>query len=132
MTGGHARSKASRSDREANREGDREADDRPGTIPVEPDAADRTIDDRPNVAECSRLRASYSRAELDELFAGALPPTEDDVSVTNDGRRLDSPEAVIAFFGELRAGRRTSEPDLPAAGLAAGRYQPDRESDPFD
>ena len=46
----------------------------------------------------SKHKASYGMAELDELFADAAPPTVDDVSVTNDGRRLDSAEAVIAFF----------------------------------
>ena len=53
----------------------------------------------------SRAKASYDKAELVELFAGAEPPTDDDVSVTNDGRRLDSAESVIAFFEELRAQR---------------------------
>lgn len=57
------------------------------------------------VAVMSRAKASYDKAELVELFGGAEPPTDDDVSVTNDGRRLDSAEAVIAFFDELRAQR---------------------------
>ena len=30
-------------------------------------------------------------------------PTADDVSITTDGRRLDSKDAVIAFFAELDA-----------------------------
>ncbi len=57
----------------------------------------------------SKVKASYDKAELDELFADAAPPTEDDVSVTNDGRRLDSAEAVIAFFEELREQRAAEE-----------------------
>ncbi len=56
----------------------------------------------------SKLKASYEKAELAELFADAAPPTDDDVSVTNDGRRLDSAEAVIAFFEEITAERAES------------------------
>jgi len=56
----------------------------------------------------SKVKASYDRAELAELFADAAPPTEDDVSVTNDGRRLDSAEAVIAFFEQVKAERAES------------------------
>ncbi|MGI8754404.1 MAG: hypothetical protein ACR2MB_00800 [Acidimicrobiales bacterium] len=60
----------------------------------------------------SKLKASYKQAELDELFADAAPPSDDDVSVTNDGRRLDSAQAVIAFFEEMKAERAES----PGAG----------------
>lgn len=56
----------------------------------------------------SRLKASYDKAEIDEILAFGWPPTDDDVSVTNDGRRLDSAEAVIAFFDEMRADRAKS------------------------
>lgn len=56
----------------------------------------------------SKVKASYDKAELDELFADAASPTEDDVSVTNDGRRLDSAEAVVAFFEEMKADRSES------------------------
>lgn len=31
------------------------------------------------------------------------PPTADDVSVTNDGRRLDSKDAVLAWWAEVAA-----------------------------
>ena len=31
----------------------------------------------------------------------APPPTDDDVCITRDGRRLDSPEKVRAFLDEL-------------------------------
>ncbi|MCU1497707.1 MAG: hypothetical protein JWM47_1660 [Acidimicrobiales bacterium] len=58
----------------------------------------------------SKIKASYTKAEFNELFAGAAPPTDDDVSITMDGRRLDSPEAVIAFFRELEAERLAEEP----------------------
>ncbi len=53
----------------------------------------------------AKLAFSYTKEQLNELFAGAEPPTDDDVSVTNDGRRLDTPEAVIAFFEEMKAAR---------------------------
>ena len=51
------------------------------------------------------LKASYSAEELAEMFKDAGPPTPDDMSITNDGRRLDSAEAVIEFFEEIRAQR---------------------------
>jgi hypothetical protein len=44
-----------------------------------------------------------TRAEFNELLRDAPPPTDDDVSVTNDGQRLDTKEAVIAFFAQLEA-----------------------------
>jgi len=43
---------------------------------------------------------------LDELQAaldGADPPTPDDVSITLDGRRLDSKEAVLAWLAVVEA-----------------------------
>jgi len=39
------------------------------------------------------------------MLRDAPPPTPDDVSVTRDGRRLDSKEAVLAFIAELDAER---------------------------
>jgi len=39
------------------------------------------------------------------MLRDAPPPTDDDVSITLDGRRLDSKEAVIAIFAELDAER---------------------------
>ena len=47
-------------------------------------------------------KKSYSGAEL---LRDAKPPTDDDVSLTTDGRRLDTAEAVVHFFDELRAER---------------------------
>ncbi|MGQ0744314.1 MAG: helix-turn-helix domain-containing protein [Acidimicrobiales bacterium] len=44
----------------------------------------------------------------DEFLArvlGAPPPTVDDVSITLDGRRLDSKEAVLAWLAEVEAER---------------------------
>jgi hypothetical protein len=48
-----------------------------------------------------------------EAFEHAPEPTEDDVCITHDGRRLDSPEKVRAFLDELNASL--------AAERAAGR-----------
>ena len=41
---------------------------------------------------------------LSRVRAGA-PPTADDVSITVDGRRLDSKEAVLAWLAEVEADR---------------------------
>jgi hypothetical protein len=46
---------------------------------------------------------------LNKLLADAGPPTEDDVSVTRDGRRLDSAKAVIEFVEELRRSDATDK-----------------------
>ena len=43
--------------------------------------------------------------ELIERMRDATPPTADDVSVTSDGRRLDSPEAVKEWLEDLAARR---------------------------
>lgn len=53
----------------------------------------------------ARLRDRYDEADLAVLLAGATPSTPDEVSITKDGRPLDSAEAVIAFFEELREQR---------------------------
>jgi hypothetical protein len=44
-----------------------------------------------------------TREEFNEMLRDAPPPTPDDVSITTDGRRLDSKEAVLKFFAELDA-----------------------------
>lgn len=50
--------------------------------------------------------------EFSELFRDALPPTSDDVSITTDGRRLDTAAKVIEFFAELDAERSAAaDPD---------------------
>ena len=44
----------------------------------------------------------------DEFIArvrAAPPATDDDVSITRDGRRLDSKEAVLAWLAEVEADR---------------------------
>lgn len=42
-----------------------------------------------------------TRGEFNEMLRDAPPPTADDVSITNDGRRLDTKEAVLEFFAQL-------------------------------
>ncbi len=41
-------------------------------------------------------------AELKARLEGGGAPTDDDVSITNDGRRLDSKEAVLEFLAEVK------------------------------
>ena len=78
---------------------------------MRPDETDRfcnltlSIGRSGTVGTMSRLKASYRSGELTELLADAEQPTADDVSVTEDGRRLDTAEAVIEFFDGLRASR---------------------------
>ena len=43
--------------------------------------------------------------EWGEMTDGLPGPTDDDVSITTDGRRLDTAAKVIAFFAELDAER---------------------------
>ena len=57
----------------------------------------------------ARLKDHYDEADLARILDGAPPATQDEVSITNDGRRLDSAEAVVAFFEELRE-QRSAEP----------------------
>lgn len=54
-------------------------------------------------------RRAYGPGEATGLVAGGGPATDDDVSITNDGRRLDSAEAVLEFLDELRQERETAE-----------------------
>lgn len=49
--------------------------------------------------------------ELFERMRRASPPTDDDVPVTFDGRRLDSPEAVRAWLADLAARRAAAGAD---------------------
>ena len=57
------------------------------------------------------MKDHYDEADLAAILEGAPPSTLDEVSITNDGRRLDSAEAVIAFCEELRA-RRSADPEI--------------------
>ena len=50
----------------------------------------------------------FERDEFNALFADMDAPTDDDVSITTDGRRLDSVEAVMAFVEEVARERVTA------------------------
>jgi hypothetical protein len=51
------------------------------------------------------MKRRYGPGEANEYVSGGEPSTSDDVSITTDGRRLDSAEAVIEFFAELERQR---------------------------
>jgi hypothetical protein len=42
-------------------------------------------------------------------IAGTSPPTDDDVSITADGRGLGTPEKLIAFVDEINAQRAAGQ-----------------------
>ena len=67
---------------------------------------------------------SWSPAQLREVFSDLPPRTADDVSITADGQRLDSVEAVQAFLAELAclpsALRSTAQLVPPAQQGGAG------------
>jgi hypothetical protein len=46
-----------------------------------------------------------SAEELSARVEHAPPATRDDVSITSDGRRLDSKDAVMAWLAEVEADR---------------------------
>jgi hypothetical protein len=56
---------------------------------------------------------AYSRGEWNAYHAGAGEPTVDDVSILTDGRKLDTPEKVLAFIAEMRQ----PEPDIDGLDL---------------
>jgi hypothetical protein len=51
------------------------------------------------------MKRRYGPGEANEYVSGGEPSTSDEVSITTDGRRLDSAEAVIEFFAELERER---------------------------
>lgn len=51
------------------------------------------------------------RWTVEEFFAGSASPTDDDVPIADDGRRLDSPEKVIAYVDEINQRRVASRPN---------------------
>lgn len=55
------------------------------------------------------VKRVYGPGEATAFVAGGGPATDDDVSITNDGRRLDSAEAVLEFLEELRREREAAE-----------------------
>lgn len=56
---------------------------------------------------------SYTRDEFNALVADAGEPTPDDVTVLVDGRRLDTPDKVRAFYAAMR----NAEPDIDGLDL---------------
>ena len=61
----------------------------------------------PEYRECVAEKVMRSWT-VEEFFADAAPPTEDDVPITRDGRVLDTPAKVIAFIEEINAARSGS------------------------
>ncbi len=53
----------------------------------------------------ARRALPLSGDEFVERVQMAARPTPDDVSITRDGRRLDSKEAVLAWLAEVEAER---------------------------
>ena len=53
----------------------------------------------------ARKRLPLTGDEFLERLRAAGPATPDDVSITRDGRRLDSKEAVLAWLAEVEADR---------------------------
>lgn len=51
----------------------------------------------------------FSREEFNGLFSGLRAPTDDDVSITTDGRRLDNVDAVMPFLEEIALERAIAE-----------------------
>ncbi len=49
------------------------------------------------------------RWDIAELTADMRPPTDDDVPIALDGRRLDTPEKVLAYLEEINAQRAAEE-----------------------
>lgn len=59
------------------------------------------------------MKTTYEPGELNELVnrGGSRPPTPDDVCVTADGRRLDTPEKIIAWVHEYNSNRAPTTDD---------------------
>lgn len=52
-------------------------------------------------------------AELQAAARRGGPPTCDDVSITSDGRRLESKDALLAFLDEVNCERAARSLDHP-------------------
>lgn len=57
----------------------------------------------------------FTAGEFNARFRDAGPPTEDDVTITPDGRRLDTREAVLEFAAEVAAERAAAARGGPPA-----------------
>ncbi|MFT3855387.1 MAG: hypothetical protein QM733_22040 [Ilumatobacteraceae bacterium] len=51
------------------------------------------------------VQREWSRDEWNRALAAGSAPTADDVSITKDGRRLDTLEKILAWVAELNAER---------------------------
>jgi hypothetical protein len=60
---------------------------------------------KPMVSRTDVVRSWRSAREI----AGTEPPTDDEVPITLDGRRLDTPEKVIAFIDEINEQRAADD-----------------------
>ncbi|MGH3849555.1 MAG: hypothetical protein ACRDRT_07625 [Pseudonocardiaceae bacterium] len=49
------------------------------------------------------MKTVFDKGEINKLFEGAAPATSDDVTITRDGRHLDTPEKFIAWLEEYNA-----------------------------
>lgn len=56
----------------------------------------------------------FGPGEATSFVAGGRGATDDDVSVTNDGRRLDNAEAVIEFFEDMRREQAQAQLTVPS------------------
>jgi hypothetical protein len=74
----------------------------------------------PTIADCREgtlvgMKVELRKWDMVELQAAARrggPPTADDVSITNDGRRLESKEALLAFLDEVNRERSVAAPTI--------------------
>jgi hypothetical protein len=53
-----------------------------------------------------RLVATLTAEEFNDRLRDAPPPTDDDVGITWDGRRIDTVEKLVAFAAEIEQHRR--------------------------
>lgn len=103
--GNRPRPAARRAHRLGEDDGRRCARGAPVTAPMPgPAATDGTL--RPVPKRVLRL----SSEEFVARVRAAGPATEDDVSITRDGRRLDSKEAVLAWLADVEAERAAGRP----------------------
>ncbi|MFV0309069.1 MAG: hypothetical protein ACK5OX_15145 [Desertimonas sp.] len=52
----------------------------------------------------------WTREEWNRAVAAGSPPTADDVSITKDGRRLDTVQKIFAWVAEINAERERERP----------------------
>lgn len=56
----------------------------------------------------------FAAGEFNARFRDAGPPTEDDVTITPEGFRLDSKQAVMDFIALVDAERAAKANDMPS------------------